>query len=114
MFSRFARPSSINTVVTRSAIFLFCSELRPSTQVICTCGMIPLLEKTSLAPALQDSQAFYLPLCLPQIPVRPVLELASHAHGDSSPDRGPAGGPPDRGAPRRAGNVPEAHPRSRD
>src|SRR5712691_2828460 len=114
MFSRFARPSSISTAVTRSAIFLFCSELRPSTQVICTCGMISLLEETSLVPALQNTHAFYLPLCLPQSPVRHVLELASHAHGDSSPDRGPAGGPPDRGPARRAGNVSEAHPRSRD
>src|ERR1700730_50852 len=39
MFSRFARPSSIRTLVMRSAIFRFCSGVRPSTQVICTCGI---------------------------------------------------------------------------
>src|ERR1700682_2452618 len=39
MFSRFARPSSTSTPVMRSAIFRFCSGVRPSTQVICTCGM---------------------------------------------------------------------------
>ena len=38
MFSRLARPSSIKTCVTRSAIFLFWSGVRPSTHVICTCG----------------------------------------------------------------------------
>src|SRR5260370_35859958 len=38
MFSLFAFPPSINTVVMRSAIARFCSTLRPSTQVICTCG----------------------------------------------------------------------------
>src|SRR5258708_3953398 len=39
MFSRFARPSSISTPVIRSAILRFCSGVRPSTQVICTCGI---------------------------------------------------------------------------
>src|SRR5258708_38106019 len=39
MFSRFARPSSIRTLVIRSAILRFCSGVRPSTQVICTCGI---------------------------------------------------------------------------
>src|ERR1700719_156688 len=39
MFSRFARPSSIRTLVMRSAILRFCSGVRPSTQVICTCGI---------------------------------------------------------------------------
>src|SRR5258707_10752164 len=39
MFSRFARPSSIRTAVMRSATFRFCSGVRPSTQVICTCGI---------------------------------------------------------------------------
>src|SRR3989338_1201547 len=41
MFSRWARPSSTSAWVTRSAILRFCSALRPSTQVICTCGMGP-------------------------------------------------------------------------
>src|SRR3972149_7215115 len=41
MFSRWARPSSIRTCVTRSAILRFSSGERPSTQVICTCGMGP-------------------------------------------------------------------------
>src|SRR3970040_2579179 len=41
MFSRPAAPSSTSAWVTRSAILRFCSALRPSTQVICTCGMGP-------------------------------------------------------------------------
>src|ERR1700756_826791 len=49
MFSRFARPSSINTAVIRSATFRFCSGVRPSTQVICTCGIALPPDKSTAA-----------------------------------------------------------------
>ncbi len=39
MFSRLARPSSMSACVTRSTTLRFWSAVRPSTQVICTCGM---------------------------------------------------------------------------
>jgi hypothetical protein len=40
----------------------FCSGVRPSTQVICTCGMTFLLERASLTLIFRNSQAFYLPV----------------------------------------------------
>src|SRR5438105_15788619 len=68
MFSRFALPSSISTIVTRSAIFRFCSAVRPSTQVICTCGISLLL-------GIYDSPCVSLP--------DPSILSASHPHSFS-------------------------------